>query len=65
MLYREIIAVCSHIHTKHINTSVWAERGIFGSQTSSFSHQSLIMKGRTFMEIHNIIQTLYSTVIQR
>ena len=20
MLYREIIAVCSHIHTKHINT---------------------------------------------
>jgi len=24
MLYREIIAVCSQIHTKHINT-VWAE----------------------------------------
>jgi len=29
MLYREIIAVCSQIHTKHINTAVWAERGIF------------------------------------
>ena len=28
MLYREIIAVCSEIHTKHINTAVWAERGI-------------------------------------
>ena len=28
MLYREIIAVCSEIHTKHINTVVWAERGI-------------------------------------
>jgi hypothetical protein len=27
MLYREIIAVCSEIHTKHIHT-VWAERGI-------------------------------------
>jgi len=27
MLYREIIAVCSEIHTKHINTAVWAERG--------------------------------------
>jgi len=27
MLYREIIAVCSQIHTKHINT-VWAERRI-------------------------------------
>ena len=27
MLYREIIAVCSQINTKHINT-VWAERRI-------------------------------------
>jgi len=26
MLYREIIAVLSHIHTKHINTAVWAIR---------------------------------------
>jgi len=29
MLYSEIIAVCSEIHTKQINTAVWAERGIF------------------------------------
>jgi len=29
MLYREIIAVCSQIHTKHINTAVWAERRLF------------------------------------
>jgi len=28
MLYGEIIAVCSEIHTKHINTAVWAERRI-------------------------------------
>jgi len=28
MLYREIMAVCSQIHTKHINTAVWAERRI-------------------------------------
>jgi len=28
MLYREIIAVCSEIHTKHINTAVWAERRV-------------------------------------
>ena len=28
MLYREIMAVGSEIHTKHINTAVWAERGI-------------------------------------
>jgi hypothetical protein len=26
MLYREIIAVCSQICAKHINTAVWAER---------------------------------------
>ena len=26
--YWEIIAVCSQIHTKHINTAVWAERRI-------------------------------------
>jgi len=28
MLYREIMAVCSEIHKKHINTAVWAERSI-------------------------------------
>jgi hypothetical protein len=28
MLYREIITVYSEIHTKHINTAVWAERRI-------------------------------------
>jgi len=28
MLYREIIAVCSEIHTKHTHTAVWAERRI-------------------------------------
>ena len=28
ILYREIMAVCSEIHTKHINTAVWAERRI-------------------------------------
>ena len=28
MLYREIIAVCSEIHTKQINTAVWAERRV-------------------------------------
>jgi hypothetical protein len=30
MLYMEIIAVCSQINTKHINT-VWVERGIVPS----------------------------------
>ena len=29
IMYREIIAASSQIHTKHINTAVWAERGIY------------------------------------
>ena len=29
MMYREIIAVCYQIHTKHINILCGAERGIF------------------------------------
>jgi hypothetical protein len=28
MLYREIIGVCSQIHTKHVKYIVWAERRI-------------------------------------
>jgi hypothetical protein len=28
MLYREIIAVCSEFHAKHIN-ALWAEHGFF------------------------------------
>jgi hypothetical protein len=28
MLYREIMTVCSQIHTKHINSAVWVERRI-------------------------------------
>ena len=28
MLYREIMAVYSEIHTEHINAAVWAERRI-------------------------------------
>ena len=35
MLYREIIAVCSQIHTKHIDTAVWAERRVVECQTGS------------------------------
>ena len=28
MLYSEMIAVCSQIHTKHISTAMWVERRI-------------------------------------
>ena len=36
MLYREIIAVCSEIHTKHTNTAVWAERRIVNVKLAVF-----------------------------
>ena len=38
MLYREIIAVCSEIHAKHINTGVWAERRIVNVNTFAASY---------------------------
>jgi hypothetical protein len=35
MLYREIIAVCSEIHTEHINALCGAERGIVSVPTAN------------------------------
>jgi len=35
MLYREIIAVCSETHTKHINTLCGAERGTAECQAAA------------------------------
>ena len=47
MLYREIIAVCSQIHTKHINTAVWAERGILYIQSVPRSKLRLTYKNHS------------------
>ena len=41
MLYREIIAVCSEFHTKHINTAVWAERRIVNVKLRYIQIQSV------------------------
>ena len=41
MLYREIIAACSQIHTKHINALCGAERGICEYQ-SGINHNVTI-----------------------
>ena len=43
MLYREIIAVCSQIHTKHINT-------VFGQKNHYEDHMEQIIKLMVKME---------------
>jgi hypothetical protein len=45
MLYREIIAVCSEIHTKHINTAVWAESEICECYTGGTYSDQWGLKG--------------------
>ena len=52
MLYREIIAVCSQIHTKHINTLCGqnVEFGNFKRGDTKFNHPAVLAYGsqRTF-----------------
>ena len=45
MLYREIFAIFSQIHTKHINTAVWAERGIAECQTGGTYSDHWALRG--------------------
>ena len=44
MLYREIVAVCSQIQTKHINMAVWAEGRIAECQVCWLLHIPLDFK---------------------
>jgi len=57
MLYREIIAVCSETHTKHINTAVWAERGISFYYIRSTNAQYIVY----LLDEYNKIYTTHST----
>ena len=68
MLYSEIIAVCSQIHTKHINTLCGQNVDIFGLYTAQYDALSLTFR-RTdvtsvccnvtpyrLLEVYNIFQ---------
>jgi hypothetical protein len=48
MLYREIIAVCSQIHTKHKYT-VWAERRMYSGPRSKIHYVSVIQTNQPML----------------
>jgi hypothetical protein len=64
MLYREIIAVCSQIHTKHINTLCGQNVEFLNVETAGTygNHWTLKCKVRTY--IYFEIKILESRIIQ-
>ena len=56
MLYREIIAVCSHIHTKHINTLCGRNVELYiNTQSVPLSKQSSVTKTDQLMLYREIM----------
>ena len=55
MLYREIIAVCSKIHTKHINTLRWQNMELFdvksGGTFSDHCVVHIVTTGGTYSDL--------------
>ena len=47
MLYREIIAVCSEIHTKHTNTLCGLNEGDFANCAKDYYHRHVCLSVRT------------------
>jgi hypothetical protein len=56
MLYREIIAVCSEIHTKHTNTLCWKNAGLMDVKKNwAFCPHSAFMRFVWIWELTAII----------
>jgi len=53
MLCREIIAVCSQIHTKHLNT--------FCGQNVELLNVKLVVRGAAFQKVNTTLQTTHSS----
>jgi len=67
MLYREIIAVCSEIHTKDINTAVWAESKIFnveygGTYSDHCAVHIVTIMLQTVNEIFHVTSVVHKAV---
>jgi len=58
MLYGEIIAACSEIHTKHINSAVWAERGAVECETWWRIKRPLGFK-ESFLQVRKLMKARY------
>jgi hypothetical protein len=56
MLYREINAVCSPIHTKHINTHTMGNESKFGVQERSLLFSAVVTKTGVIEKPHSVLK---------
>jgi hypothetical protein len=62
MLYSKIIAVCSQIHTKHINT-LWAERTVQQTHSISVIKTNQLMLYSEIIVVCSQIHTIHTNTL--